>query len=144
MQPVLEFQGDEIGLVLRTLARQAGISIVVSDKVQGTVTMRLVNTTPRDAIRVIVDSKNLVMTEANGIVNVKTQEERAKEPAEPGSYTFSYASAEKMQPLLDKQLSSGQPSQFDARTNTIFFRETHNAWRRRCCFWRRSIGPPSR
>lgn len=127
---VLEFQGDEIGLVLRSLGLKANVSIVVSDKVQGTVTMRLVNTTPRDAIKVIVDSKGLVMTETNGLINVKTTEERAKEPAEPGHYTFSYAMAETITPLLDKQLASGQPSQFDKRTNTVFFHETHNAMER--------------
>src|ERR1700743_2917135 len=36
-----EFQGDEVGLVLRTLARQAGLGVIVSEKVTGTVTMRL-------------------------------------------------------------------------------------------------------
>ena len=127
LQPVVEFQGDELGLVLRTLARQAGISIMVSEKVQGTVTVRLVDTTPRDAIAAIVESKGLVMVQKGNVYSVKTQEEKTKEPAEPGSYTFGYATAEKIQPLLDKQLTSGQPSQFDARTNTIFFRETKNS-----------------
>ncbi len=61
-----EFQGDEIGLVLRTLARQAGMNIVVSDKVlnaDGTVTMRLENKTPREAIEIIVESKGLILDE---------------------------------------------------------------------------------
>src|SRR5687767_15421409 len=44
-----EFQGDEVSLVLRTLARQARINIVVSDKVAATagpVTMRIEDKTP--------------------------------------------------------------------------------------------------
>ncbi len=124
MQRSHEFQGDEIGLVLRTLAHQAGISLVVSDKVTGTVTMRLVNKTPKEALEVIVATKGLVMDETNGVYVVKTVAERAGEPAEPNNYTFSYATAKDVQPLLDKQLASGQPSQVDVRTNTVYFRET--------------------
>ena len=49
----LEFQGDDIGLVLRTLARQAKMNIVVSDQVAttaGTVNMRIEDKSPKDAI----------------------------------------------------------------------------------------------
>jgi type IV pilus assembly protein PilQ len=120
-----EFQGDEIGLVLRSLARQAGMNIVVSDKVIGTVNMRLDNMTPREAIEVIVTSRGLFMDEQKGVFYIKTAEERLKEPAEAASFTFSYGQAKDIQPLLDKQLASGLPSQFDPRTNTIFFKETH-------------------
>ncbi len=121
-----EFQGDEIGLVLRTLAHQAGISVVVSDKVVGAVTMRLENKTPREALEVIVESKGLVMEEHKGVVFIKTVEERLKEPTEPLSYTFSYATSKDIQSLLDKQLASGMPSQIDTRTNTIFYKETRS------------------
>jgi cytoskeletal protein RodZ len=38
---VREFQGDDVGAVLRLLARQARINMVVSEAVVGTVTMRL-------------------------------------------------------------------------------------------------------
>ena len=122
-----EFQGDEIGLVLRTLARQAGKTLIVSDKVSttaGTVTARIENKTPMQAIGIIVDSKGLVMDEKEEVLYVKTQEERAKEPTESGSFTLSYAQAKDVLPLLQTQLASGQPPQFDQRTNTVFFRET--------------------
>jgi len=119
-----EFQGDEIGLVIRALAKQAEINVAISDKVQGTVTMRLTHTTARQAMDVVVDQKGLVMDEKNGTFYVKTQEERQREPAIANSYTFSYASAKDIQSLLDKQLLSALPSQVDNRTNTIFYRET--------------------
>lgn len=79
---IIEFQADEIGLVLRTLARQAGMSIVVSDKVSraGTVTLRLDSRTPREAIEVIVQSKGLVIEEINGVYFIKTAAELANEP----------------------------------------------------------------
>jgi type IV pilus assembly protein PilQ len=121
-----EFQGDEIGLVLRTLARQGGMNVVVSDKVAasaGTVTMRLENKTPREAIDVIVQDKGLFMSEINGVYFIKTQEEKAKEPTASASYTLSYAAAKDILPLLQSQLQSGLPPQFDQRTNTVFYRE---------------------
>src|SRR5262245_34302222 len=50
---VIEFDAEEIRVALRTLARQAGIRIVVSDKAAtecGTVTMRLQGKTALQAI----------------------------------------------------------------------------------------------
>jgi type IV pilus assembly protein PilQ len=120
-----EFQGDEIGLVIRTLARQAKLNVVISDKVAatGTVTMRIEDKTPREAIEIIVQSKGLVMDEVNGVYFVKTQEEKAKEPTESGSFTLSYAQAKDIVPLLQTQLQSAVAPQFDVRTNTVFYRE---------------------
>ena len=119
-----DFQGEEIGLVLRTLARQAKINVVVSDKIVGTVTMRLENIEPLEAIKVVAQSKNLFMDELNGVYYVKTQEEKAKEPTESGNYSFSYAKAKDILPLLSGQLQSKEaPPQVDERTNTIFYRE---------------------
>ena len=97
--------------------------MVVSDKVTGNVTLRLENTTPRDALKVIAESKGLWLEEKNNVLYVRSQEERAKEPTETADYTFSYANSKDVQPLLDKQLTSGVASQFDTRTNTIFYRE---------------------
>jgi type IV pilus assembly protein PilQ len=123
---VIEFQGDEIGLVLRTLARQARMNVVVSEKVSataGTVTLRLDDRTPREALEVIVQDKGLFMSEINGVYFIKTLEERAKEPTESANYTLSYASAKDVLPLLQGQLQSGLAPQFDQRTNTVFYRE---------------------
>jgi len=121
-----EFQGDPIDLVLRTLARQAKINLVISDKVTaagGTVTMRLEDKTPRESIDIIVQAKGLVMDELNGVFFVKTQEEKAKEPTESAAFTLSYAQAKDIVPLLQTQLQSGLAPQFDQRTNTVFYRE---------------------
>jgi len=125
----VEFQGDEIGLVLRTLARQAKMSIVVSDAVAttgGTVTMRIEDKTPREAVETIVTAKGLIMDEQNGVYFIKTAAEKAKEPTESGNYTLSYATAEKIVPLLLSQLQSGVAPQFDVRTNTIYYRENRS------------------
>lgn len=125
-----DFQGDPIDLVLRTLARQAKMNIVVTEAVAttgGTVSMRLEDKSPKEAIEIIVDSKGLIMDEGkNGVYIIKTQAEKAKEPTESGSYTFSYAQAEKILPLLGTQLQSGVAPQFDQRTNTVYYRENRS------------------
>ena len=54
---VREFQGDDVGQVLRLLARQAKINMVVSEAVAGTVTMRLEDVTALQAIAIIVKAK---------------------------------------------------------------------------------------
>ena len=125
-----DFQGDPIDLVLRTLARQAKMNIVVSEAVAttgGTVNMRIEDKTPKEAIEIIVESKGLVMDQGKGgVYYIKTGEEKAKEPTESGSYTLSYAQAEKILPLLGTQILSGVLAQFDQRTNTVYFRENRS------------------
>jgi len=125
-----DFQGDPIDLVLRTLARQAKMNIVVSDAVAqsgGTVNMRIEDKSSREAIEIIVEAKGLIMDEGKGGVwYIKTAAEKAKEPTESASYTFSYALAEKASPLLQTQLQSGVAPQYDQRTNTIFYRESRS------------------
>ena len=139
-----EFQGEELALVLRALARQAKMNVFVSTKVVGTVTLRLENKTPREVIEAIVANNNLDMTEKSDIYNIRTLEEKAKEPAIPNSYTFSYATADKVAILLDKQLASGLPSQFDIRTIRSSSRRANPTWIRFSSSSPRLIVPPSR
>jgi len=119
-----EFQNEDIGTVLRLLARQSKINLVVSDLVQGLITMRLEDVTALQAINVIVTAKGLVMDVLDNVYYVKTAGEKAAEPTEGASYTFSFARAEAIAPLLAAQLQSKSAApQVDPRTNTIFYRE---------------------
>jgi len=123
-----EFQGDDVAQVLRLLARQCKISLVVSDKISDAqppmkVTMRLEDKSPMDAIKIIVFAKGLILLQKDGVYYVKTKEEKDAEPTESAFYTFSYGTAEKALPLLAAQLESKIPPQFDPRTNTVFYRE---------------------
>jgi type IV pilus assembly protein PilQ len=138
---VHEFQGDEVAMVLRRLARQAGSNIMVSDQIVGTVNMRVENLTPLEAIKVIVDAKGLDMSQVNSVYFVKTGAEKAKEPTESGCYTFSYAATgivkggadkdgkgemvenERLKALIASQIQSGIAPQIDIRTNTVFYRD---------------------
>ena len=124
---VNEFQGDDVAQVVRLLARQAKINVVVSDKVDASqmkITMRLEDKTPLEAIKVIAAAKGLTVDENDGVYFVKTKEEKESEPTESAFYTLGYATAEKVVPMLKEQLVSKSTPQFDQRTNTIFYRET--------------------
>ncbi len=123
---VREFQGDDVGQVLRLLARQSKINLVVSEAVAGTVTMRLEDVTALQAIAIIVKAKSLFMDQIDNVYYIKTGAERTAEPTESDSYQFSYGRAKDIAPLLASQLSSKEPPQVDERTNTIFFRETRS------------------
>ena len=123
---VREFQGDDVGQVLRLLARQAKVNMVVSDQVTGTVTMRLEDVTALQAIAIIVKAKGLFMDQLDHVYYIKTPLEKTAEPTESDSYQFSYSRAKEVAPLLASQLASKDPPQFDERTNTIFFRETRS------------------
>ena len=121
-----EFQGDDVGQVLRLLARQAKVNMVVSDQVTGTVTMRLEDVTALQAIAIIVKAKGLSLDQIDHVYYIKTPAEKTAEPTESDSYQFSYSRAKEVAPLLASQLASKDPPQFDERTNTIFFRETRS------------------
>ncbi|MDP9253870.1 MAG: hypothetical protein M3O66_02850 [Verrucomicrobiota bacterium] len=125
---VREFQGDDVGQVLRLLARQAKINMVVSDQLppNSTVTMRLEDVTALQAIAIIVKAKSLFMDKIENVYYVKTAAERTAEPTESDNYQFSYGRAKDLAPLLASQLASKDPPQVDERTNTIFFRETRS------------------
>ncbi len=120
---VHEFQAEDVGAVVRLLARQAGVNVVVSDQVTGTITMRLENLSPLQALRVVVNAKALLIDQQDGVYYIKTMAERQREPTVGGSYTFSYASSEAIRPLLATQIQSGVAPQVDTRTNTIFYRD---------------------
>ncbi|HYS95666.1 MAG TPA: hypothetical protein VEL08_03985, partial [Chthoniobacterales bacterium] len=115
---VREFQGDDVGQVLRLLARQAKVNMVVSDAVTGTVTMRLEDVTALQAISIIVKAKGLFMDKIDTVYYIKTAAERTAEPTETDNYQFSYARAKDISPLLASQLASKDPPQIDERTNT--------------------------
>src|ERR1700730_15662331 len=123
---VREFQGDDVGQVLRLLARQAKINVVVSEAVAGTVTMRLEDVTALQAISIIVKAKGLFMDKIDNVYYIKTGAERTAEPTESDSYQFSYSRAKDTAPLIASQLASHDPPQVDESTHTIFYRETRS------------------
>ena len=123
-----EFQGDDVAQVLRLLARQCKISLVVSDRISDAqppmkVTMRLEDKiAPRGHQNHRFRQGALPLAERRRLLR-EDQGGKGAEPTDPAFYTFSYASAEKVLPLLAAQLESKAAPQFDPRTNTVFYRE---------------------
>lgn len=60
-------QGEPIGDVLRRLAREARINMVISEHVQGTVTLKLEDKTPMEAIEIIATAKDLSIEKKDGV-----------------------------------------------------------------------------
>src|SRR5256885_5731260 len=110
---VREFQGDDVGQVLRLLARQSKVNMVVSDAVQGTVTMRLEDVTALQAISIIVKAKGLFMDKIENVYYIKTAAEKTAAPTESDSYQFSYSRAKDTAPLMGLQLASKDTPQAD-------------------------------
>jgi len=63
----VSFRATTLAKVLRLLARQAKINMVVSDQVTGTVTMRLEDVTALQAIAIIVKAKGLFMDQIDHV-----------------------------------------------------------------------------
>ena len=143
---VFEFQGEEIGLVLRTLARAANMNLVVSPKVTGTVVLRLLDKAPKDAIMVIVRTQGLVMDEDMGVYSIKTNEERTKEPTIPAATPLAtpprkkwcrcWTSSSPAPPPASASLTSARTPFSSARRRPT--------WIRSCSSCRPLIAPPSR
>src|SRR5438128_7817953 len=123
---VREFQGDDVGQVVRLLARQAKINMGVSEAVVGTVTMWLEDVTAIQSVAIIVKAIGLFMDKIDNVYYIKTAAERTAEPTESDNYQFSYARAKDVAALIAPQLSTKEAAQVDERTNTLFFRETRS------------------
>lgn len=117
---VREFQGDDVGQVLRLLARQAKINMVVTDQIPpgSTVTMRLEDVTALQAIEIIAESKGLFLKKLNNVYYVKTAAEQDKEPTQSGSYQFSYAQVAKPEALTVKAAAVGGSSSAAGRSSS--------------------------
>ena len=68
-----EFQGEEIIPVLQALARGAGVTIIISEPLAGTVTAKIENKTPIQALRIIADAKELIVEEKEGVLYIRSQ-----------------------------------------------------------------------
>jgi hypothetical protein len=80
-----EFSGDPIDVVIRTLARQAKMNIVlafsVAKEVPYGVNLRLEQKTPKEVIEVICQSNELRFTEIGGVYYINTKFDKDNEAA---------------------------------------------------------------
>ncbi len=118
------FSDTDIVLTLTTLARRAGVSLVIGDNVIGKVSVHLENVSPKDAMRLIVESKGFVMQEEKNVIKVRTKEAAENQPLEMRVITLKYARAEELQKILNEIKGSRGKVQVDARNNTLVLSDT--------------------
>lgn len=139
----LNFQNINIRAVLQLLADFTGINMVVSDKVQGDITLRL-NDTPWDqALDIILTTQGLDKRKTGNVMLIDTkasldkmEEDELKsqqtieklEPIRSDLIQINYAKASDIAILIkDKQNSLLSPRgkiSVDARTNTLWIQDT--------------------
>ena len=142
----LNFQDIETRAVLQLLAETSGKNIVVSDTVQGNVTLRLRNVPWDQALDIVMTTKGLDMRQNGNVIIVAPAEEIAAretadleaqaaiselEPMYSEYLQVNYAKAGDLATLIssdgENSLLSGRGSiAVDERTNTLLIQDTAN------------------
>ena len=145
----LNFQDIETRAVLQLLAETAGRNIVVSDTVQGNVTLRLRNVPWDQALDIVMTTKGLDMRENGNVIIVAPAEEIAAretadlearqailelEPLYSEFLQVNYAKAADLAALIGGQAGTGGTTNallsergsvgIDERTNTLLIQDT--------------------
>jgi len=138
----LNFQDIETRAVLQLLAETSGKNIVVSDTVQGNVTLRLRNVPWDQALDIVMTTKGLDMRQNGNVIMVAPAEEIAAretadleaqlaiselEPVYSEFLQVNYAKASDLAALIDgsNSMLSGRGSLgVDDRTNTLLVQDT--------------------
>lgn len=136
----LNFQDIETRAVLQVLAEISGRNIVVSDTVQGSLTLRLRNVPWDQALDIVMTTRGLDMRENGNVIIVAPSAEIAAreqanlesllaiqelEPIYSEFLQINYAKAADMKDLLEQGIITERGSvSIDERTNTLLLRDT--------------------
>ncbi|HLW73911.1 MAG TPA: type IV pilus secretin PilQ [Gammaproteobacteria bacterium] len=140
----LNFQSIDIRAVLAILADSSGKNLVVSDSVNGNITLRLQDVPWDQALDIIMRTKGLASREVGNVLMVGTateisNQEQAEaaaqqsltqvEPLESAFIQVNYAKASDMQALIkgsgeNSMLSKRGSLSVDTRTNTLLVQDT--------------------
>jgi type IV pilus assembly protein PilQ len=116
----IEYVGADIQDVLRTLARQAGLNIVLAEDVQGKITISLTDVSYEKAIKLIADSKGYVVTKEENVLKVQTKASVAAEPLQEDIVTLEYTTAAEVEKVIRPFLTAGRGNvTVDPRSNTL-------------------------
>ncbi|MFH1809637.1 MAG: pilus assembly protein PilQ [Pseudomonadota bacterium] len=134
----LDVQRADIHNVLRLLAEDAGINLILDDKVQGQVTLRLRNVRWDHALKVVLQSKNLGSVWDGEILRVAPQADLAAEreqvvkardlwlhsaPLKTWIIPVNNARADDLLPHVQATLSPRGSASVDVRTNVIIIHD---------------------
>lgn len=122
----LEIKEAEIKDVLRMLAEQFGLNIVISDKVSGKISVKFTNVSVDEAIDAIVTINGYAYTKKGSVIKVTTPEEVEREAPITRVFVLNNAIAEELKPSLEKSLSSIGTIEVDTRSNALVVTDVPN------------------
>ncbi len=139
----LNFQNVEVRAVLQVIADFTGLNIITSDTVTGNLTLRLKYVPWDQALDIMLQAKGLGKRQTGNVILIAPRDEIAAkekldlearqqisdiEPIHTESFQMNYQKAEAMMALLgdtnQKMLTKRGSVAMDARTNTLFVRDT--------------------
>jgi type IV pilus assembly protein PilQ len=123
----LEIKEAEIRDVLRMLAEQFGLNIVISDKVSGKISVKFTNVSVEEAIDAIVTINGYAYTKKGNVIKVTTPEEVERETPITRVFVLNNAIAEDLKPSLEKSLSSIGTIEVDKRSNALVVTDVPNS-----------------
>jgi type IV pilus assembly protein PilQ len=134
----LDFKDADIKNILRLIAEVSNLNIIAGDEVAGKITMRLVDVPWDQALELILQSKNLGMTQIGNVVRIAPLEalkreiqaeleaRRAKERLEDlvmELIPINYATAKEITSQVKSVLSERGDVKIDERTNTLIVKD---------------------
>ena len=134
----LDFKDADIKNILRLIAEVSNLNIIAGDDVKGKITMRLVEVPWDQALEIILQSKNLGMTQIGNVVRIAPQDalkkeihaelesRRAKEKLEDlvmELIPVNYTTAKEIMPQVKSILSERGDVKVDERTNTLIIKD---------------------
>jgi hypothetical protein len=128
-----EFQGDDLPGVLRMLARDAKVTLVVDDRISGTITMRLEDKTPLEAIKIIAFAKGLDLTQADGVYYIRSKDQSTSAdigpanpppPIDPPTQTSSSNTVSSLADMLTPEMLGMMSKYYDSTLDYLDRPET--------------------
>jgi type IV pilus assembly protein PilQ len=121
---IFDFNDVEIQTVLRSLAAQASLNLIMGDQIIGKVTVHLENVTHEDALRLIAESKGYAFLKDKNVIQIKTRDALQAAPLEMRVFTLNYAKAEEVKKTIEPVVSGRGKVQVDARSNVLIVSDT--------------------
>jgi type IV pilus assembly protein PilQ len=134
----LDFKDADIKNILRLIAEVSNLNIIAGDEVTGKITMRLVDVPWDQALELILQTKNLGMTQIGNVVRIapldalkreiqsELEARRAKERLEDlvmELIPVNYATAKEIMAQVKSVLSDRGDVKVDERTNTLIVKD---------------------
>lgn len=126
-RPPIEYVDADLRDVVRALARQAGMNVIVGEDVTGKVTTRLVDVPIEQALKIILESKGYVLTFGDGVYQVRSKASIANEPTETRIVTLKNTGTKTIEPILKQLISRQGKVQTDDRSSSVIITDTPTA-----------------